>query len=117
MKTILYSIFLSLFPYIASAQSYYYPYGMSQMMYGGYHPFAFGIIGGIFGLLFWILVIIAIIYLIRFIIKGGSQGQHPYHHHHIEMKEDKSMEILKERYAKGEITKEQFDKMKEDLKK
>jgi uncharacterized membrane protein len=33
-----------------------------------------------------------------------------------EPKKDLPIEILKERYAKGDITKEEFDKMKEDLK-
>ena len=30
---------------------------------------------------------------------------------------DNALEILRERYARGEITKEQYDKMREDLEK
>ncbi|MDT9756286.1 SHOCT domain-containing protein [Heyndrickxia coagulans] len=30
-------------------------------------------------------------------------------------REDKSLDILRERYAKGEITEEEFKKMKKDL--
>ena len=45
-----------------------------------------------------IIIIVGVIVSVKSTIKGTS-----------------NLEILKERYAKGEITKEEFDKMKEDL--
>ncbi len=62
-----------------------------------------GGIMGIFVLFFWLLVITGAIYLIKYLF----QGQH--------QKVKSPIDILKERYAKGEITKEEFDKMKKDL--
>lgn len=46
-------------------------------------------------------------------------GDHDYRHHEYygshPMRRD-SLQIVKERYARGEITKEQFDQYKNDLK-
>lgn len=61
-----------------------------------------GFMGGIFMLLFWVLVIIGTVYLIKYLSQNQKQDKSP-------------LDILKERYAKGEIDKEEFEKRKKDL--
>ncbi|GAB4535834.1 MAG: hypothetical protein Fur0020_03430 [Thermodesulfovibrionia bacterium] len=61
--------------------------------------------GGIFMILFWVLVIVGIVYLVKLIV-GGTKTE--------ERRED-AIEILKKRYARGEISKEEFEEKKKDL--
>ncbi|MFV2041365.1 MAG: SHOCT domain-containing protein [Candidatus Hydrothermarchaeales archaeon] len=62
------------------------------------------LMGGVFMILFWVAVILLIIWLYRQIT--GAQGV---------VQADSALEILKQRYARGEIGKEEFEKMKKDL--
>lgn len=64
--------------------------------------------GWIFVLLFWGLIIWGIYALVRGATGHGCCGGHG-------PKGNNAMDILKERYAKGEISKEDFDKMRKDL--
>lgn len=52
-------------------------------------------------------VVLLIIFLIRY-IQGSEKRYLPPSH-------EEPLEIIKRRYAKGEITKEQFEQMKKDL--
>ncbi len=61
--------------------------------------------GWLFMIIFWILVILGIIYIIKMITVSAKK----------EDKEETSLEILKKRYAKGEITREEFETMRNDL--
>jgi putative membrane protein len=82
------------------------PYG--PMSPGGWGPmmhYGFGY-GGMF---MWIIFLIVVGLLIYFIvnaqkIKGQTQAQY-----------ESALDILKKRYAKGEITKEEYERMKKDL--
>jgi len=65
---------------------------------------------GFFWLLFLVIIIIGIVYFVQ------SQPSGQKISGFLDQKED-PLEILKVRYAKGEITKKQFEQMKEDLKK
>jgi len=80
--------------------------------YGGGWPF-FGILFGIF---WWVIIIALLIGLIRWLSGGRRRGRY-WHDHRSEFSHSSSsaLEILKERYAKGELTKEQFDSMRKDI--
>jgi putative membrane protein len=61
--------------------------------------------GWIFMILFWALVIFGIVYVVQAILRrAGRSGP-----------EETPLGILKKRYAKGEMTKEEFERMKDDL--
>ncbi len=59
--------------------------------------------------LFWIAVIVAILFLIRWLIVSTR------YRHREARPTDSALEILKIRYAKGEINKEEFEEKKKDL--
>jgi putative membrane protein len=66
----------------------------------GHMPFGYG------GIFMWIILLVLIGVIIYLISSKGKLVQHD---------EETPLEILKKRYAKGEISKQEFEKMKKDL--
>ena len=65
--------------------------------------------GWIFMIIFWGLIIVGLIFLIKW-LAGLSRPRVSY-----DKGRDSALEILRERYAKGEINKEEFEQKKRDL--
>ena len=79
------------------------------MMWGyGYGDgvMGYGLFGGIFSILWFILLVVIVVAIIRWI--AGKPM-------HWRGNEKTALDILKERYAKGEIDKKEFEEKKNDL--
>jgi putative membrane protein len=90
--------------FVSCAREGYYgqqgPGGWGPMMHYG---FGYG------GMFMWIIFLIVIGLLIYFIFQAQkTKGQMP-------TQNERPLDILKRRYAKGEIAKEEYERMKNDL--
>ena len=76
--------------------------------YGGYGGYGgdllpFNVFGPVLMIAFWVAVIYGIVLFARSLSRHSGRD------------DDRAVEILKERYAKGEISKEEFAAKKKDL--
>ena len=77
-------------------------YGPFSMM--GYGVGSYGFLGPILMILWWVLIIAAIVTLVRWLSGRSLYGRGA-----------NALAILKERYAKGEISKKDFNERKKEL--
>ena len=83
---------------------------MMYGLYNGYDGWGIGNMmgffsGGIMMVVFWALLIAFIVWMIREISGKNSHSR----------SDSNALEILKERYAKGEIDKREFEEKKKDI--
>jgi putative membrane protein len=81
------------------------PWGM-HMMWGSW---GIGMILMMF--LFWAALIVALVFFIRWLVAAGHRGHQTVAGHGTES----ALDILKKRYARGEISKEEFQDMRQVL--
>lgn len=77
------------------------------MMYWESNGWSF--FGGLMMFLWWALVALAVVWLVRYAARNA--GDRPG----VGRVGESALDILKKRYAKGEITKKEFDEMRKDI--
>jgi putative membrane protein len=89
----------------AQWRGYDWGHGPGMMGWGS----GMGWFGGIIMVIFWIAVIVGIVLLIRWLIISTRTTSHGM------SSGESALEILKRRYARGEIDKQEFEEKKKDL--
>jgi len=69
--------------------------------------FSLGLGGGIMMIIFWVAIILFIVWIVKE-VSGRNNSNKPRHG-------KSALEILEERYAKGEMDKKEFEEKKKDL--
>jgi putative membrane protein len=75
-----------------------------DMMYGSH----FGMGWMLFNLVFWVFIIACSVLLVMWLVEKSGKRKRG-------QGDDSALEIVNKRYARGEITKEQYDDMKKDI--
>jgi putative membrane protein len=95
---------LGLWPCTVAAQERQYEWGWGMHpMWGMWGVWGIGMIGMM--LVFWGLVIVGIVLAIRWLVTQGRDTRAT----------DSALDILRPRYARGDISKDEFDAKKKDL--
>jgi len=79
-------------------------YGHGVCEWGNSFMFGHPMFGGLFSIFLWFVLLLTLIWIIRTMIRTRGDREH-----------DSALRILRERYASGEVTREEFDKMKSAL--
>jgi len=77
--------------------------GGSMMSYGFWGPWT--AVWFIWHLFWWAFVIAALIWFVKWLVRGGGKHRGG----------SSALDVLKERYAKGEVSKQEFDEKKKDI--
>jgi len=80
---------------------------MGSGMMGGW---GMGWFGGIFMIVFWVLVIVGLIFLIKWLVQTTRNDSQPGR-----SGSSRALDILHERYARGDIDRQEFEEKKKDL--
>ena len=101
-------VFAALLPWneALAQQRSYGDWSMGPGMMGNW---GMGWFGMIFMMIFWVLVIVGMVFLIKWLIQTTSSGKAS------EQTGSRAIDILKERYARGEIDRAEFESKKKDL--
>jgi putative membrane protein len=80
--------------------------------WGGYGGYGYGY--GPFGMIIWIVVLITVValvvWLVRSLAGGGMQNMH-----HLPPRRSSGLDVLEERYARGEINRDEYLQKKKDI--